>query len=116
MERRLSKDHTARHTGCALGRVKTGQDFSLTRGAISCHSCAIWPWVKLLEQHKREICPCLETVVETENVTRACNTPVPSTRGQHCQNKQGRGPMYTGVREANEARNGRAIWPYDKGT
>ncbi|PPS06861.1 hypothetical protein GOBAR_AA13788 [Gossypium barbadense] len=97
--------------GCALGHMKTGQDFSPTRGAIRCHGCAIWPWAKLPEQHGRKTRPCLETVVETENVTLTCDTPVPSTCGRHCQNEHGHGPMYTGVGEANEARHGRATRP-----
>ncbi|PPR97921.1 hypothetical protein GOBAR_AA22749 [Gossypium barbadense] len=60
---------------------------------------------------RRETCPYLKTVVETENVTQTYDTPVPSTRGQHFQNEHGRGPMYTGVGEANEARHGRATIP-----
>ncbi|PPR96408.1 hypothetical protein GOBAR_AA24261 [Gossypium barbadense] len=55
-----------------------------------------WPWAELPKQHGHETRPCLETIVETENVTRACNTLVPSTCGQHYQNEHGRGPMYTG--------------------
>ncbi|PPS10368.1 hypothetical protein GOBAR_AA10295 [Gossypium barbadense] len=50
-------------------------------------------------------------MVKTENVTRACDMPVPSTRGRHCQNQHGRGPMYTGVGEVNEARHGSATRP-----
>ncbi|PPR81750.1 hypothetical protein GOBAR_AA38964 [Gossypium barbadense] len=87
-------------------RDEEWQDFSQTWDAISCHGRATWPWTKLSKQHGHETHSCLETVVETENVTWACDTPVPSTCGRHCQNEHGRGPMYTGVGEVNEARHG----------
>ncbi|PPR91583.1 hypothetical protein GOBAR_AA29101 [Gossypium barbadense] len=85
--------------------------FSPTRDMISCHGRATWLWAKLPKQHGRATRLCLETVVETENVTRAYDTPMPSTRGRHCQNKHGSGPMYMGVGETNEARHGR-VRPY----
>ncbi|PPS02374.1 hypothetical protein GOBAR_AA18289 [Gossypium barbadense] len=81
------RPHDQAH-GRALGRMKTGHE--------------TWQWVKLPKQQGRETRTCLETVIETENVTRACDTPVPSTRGRHCQNENGHGPMYTGVGEANK--------------
>ncbi|PPS07730.1 hypothetical protein GOBAR_AA12913 [Gossypium barbadense] len=87
-------------TTVRYGRVKTG-----------CHDRATWSWMKLPKQHGHETRSCLEIVVETENVTRTCGTPVPSTCGRHCQNEHGRGPMYTGVGEANEARYDRVTQP-----
>ncbi|PPS01318.1 hypothetical protein GOBAR_AA19344 [Gossypium barbadense] len=105
-EEYFQRPHSKAH-GRALGRVKTGQDFVPTRDVINCHGRVTWPWAKLRKQHWRETRPCLETMVETDNVTQACNTPLPSTRGRHCQNKHRRGPMYTGVGEANEVRHGR---------
>ncbi|PPR85780.1 hypothetical protein GOBAR_AA34912 [Gossypium barbadense] len=78
-------------TAVRYDHVKTGQDFSPTRDAISYHSRATWSWSKLPKQHGHETRPCLETMVETENVTGTCDTLVPSTHGRHCQNEHGRG-------------------------
>ncbi|PPS05158.1 hypothetical protein GOBAR_AA15506 [Gossypium barbadense] len=106
----FKRPHGQAH-GRALGLVRTGQDFSPTRDAINCHGRATWLWAKLPKQHGSETRPRLEIVVETENVTRACDTPVPSTRGRHCQNKHWRIPMYTSMGEANKVRHGRAAQP-----
>ncbi|PPR88080.1 hypothetical protein GOBAR_AA32610 [Gossypium barbadense] len=65
--------------------------FFPTRDVISCHGHVTWPWAKLPKQHGHETRPCLETMVETENVTQACDTSVPYTRGRHCQNEHGNG-------------------------
>ncbi|PPS10739.1 hypothetical protein GOBAR_AA09911 [Gossypium barbadense] len=73
-----------------------GKSFSLTRDAISFHGCATWPWAKLPKQLGRETRSCLETVVETENLTRVCDMPVSFTRGRHCQKEHERGLSYTG--------------------
>ncbi|PPS15207.1 hypothetical protein GOBAR_AA05375 [Gossypium barbadense] len=48
----------------------------------SCHSRATWPWEILEKQHGQTTHPYLEAVVETEQLTRACKTPVPTTRAQ----------------------------------
>ncbi|PPS17476.1 hypothetical protein GOBAR_AA03098 [Gossypium barbadense] len=47
-----------------------GKIYSPTQDTISCHSRGTWPWAKLPKQHGRATCPYLETMVETENVTR----------------------------------------------
>ncbi|PPS00859.1 hypothetical protein GOBAR_AA19804 [Gossypium barbadense] len=44
-----------------------------------CHGRATWPWASLSKQHGRATRLCLEIVVETENLARACDTPVPTT-------------------------------------
>ncbi|PPS08782.1 hypothetical protein GOBAR_AA11859 [Gossypium barbadense] len=84
--------HRWRH-GRVIRSCENRARFSATWDAISCHDRVTWSWAKLPKQDEHETCPCLEIVVETENVTRACDTPVPSTRGRHCQNKKGRGPQ-----------------------
>ncbi|PPR90895.1 hypothetical protein GOBAR_AA29788 [Gossypium barbadense] len=76
---------TGGDTAVRYGCLKTGQNFSPTWYPISCHDRATWPWEKLPKQHWRETRPCLETVVETENLTLACNTPISFTRGRHFQ-------------------------------
>ncbi|PPS13898.1 hypothetical protein GOBAR_AA06679 [Gossypium barbadense] len=88
-----------------------GKIFSPTRDAISYHGHVTWLWVKLPKQYGCETRPCFKTVVEIKNVTRAYDTPVPSTRGLYCQNKHGRGPMFTGVGEVKEVRYGRETRP-----
>ncbi|PPR89793.1 hypothetical protein GOBAR_AA30893 [Gossypium barbadense] len=62
----------------ALGRVKIGQKFFPNTRCDKLSRHSTWPWVKLLKQHGRETHLCLETMVETENLTRALDTPVPS--------------------------------------
>ncbi|PPR97091.1 hypothetical protein GOBAR_AA23574 [Gossypium barbadense] len=47
---------------------------------------------------------CDMALGEPVKLARACDKLVPSTRSRHCQNKHGRGPIYKGVREANEVR------------
>ncbi|PPR90357.1 hypothetical protein GOBAR_AA30325 [Gossypium barbadense] len=46
--------------------------FGTIKDAISCHSRATWPWTSLSKQHGHATRLCLETVVETENLARAC--------------------------------------------
>ncbi|PPR92680.1 hypothetical protein GOBAR_AA27991 [Gossypium barbadense] len=57
------------------------------------------PWAKLPKQQWRVTRLYFETMVETENLARACDTFVPNTRGRHCQTN-------TGMGEANEEGHG----------
>ncbi|KAG8486355.1 hypothetical protein CXB51_019840 [Gossypium anomalum] len=66
--------------GRAYDRVETGQRFSQNMG----YDKSPRPWANLSKQHGRVTRPCLRTVVETEKLAPACDTPVSNSYGRTC--------------------------------